>query len=112
MGTRTPSQRPATVFNLEVDLGSDFGSLCSLYPMNRNQRGERHKQQRVSKTTKHNVYRLNLKKSCQPEIWEGEDESCVVAGFGISTVITWKVLTVAHLRHDPPQPLQRGLETM
>jgi len=50
---RTPSQRLAAVFNIEVDLGSDLGSPCSLYPLDRDQRGKRHEKQRASETAKH-----------------------------------------------------------
>lgn len=51
--SRTPSQRLAAMFNVEVDSGSDLGSLCSLYPLNRDQSGERNEEQRISETTEH-----------------------------------------------------------
>ena len=60
------------MFNVEVDLGGDLGSLGGFDPLDGDQSGERHEQQRVSEMTEHNFCRSNLTKSCRPEIWEVE----------------------------------------
>ena len=82
MKPRTPSQRLAAVLNVEVDFGSDLGSLCSLYPLDRDQSGKRHEQQRVSKTTEHNFCRSSLKRAVDLRFGGFGIVSCVVAGSG------------------------------
>jgi len=76
------------MFNIEVDFGSDLGSLCSFYPLDRDQSGERNKEQRISKTTEHVFCRSKLQRGVFGLRLGGvEVEGCVVAGFRITMVI-------------------------
>ena len=56
------------MFNIEVDLGGNLGSLCGLYSLDGDQGSERHKEQRIGETTEHLFVGQNFRRSRRPEI--------------------------------------------
>jgi len=48
------------MFNVEVDLGGNLGTLCGFYSLDGGQSGERHEEEGISKATEHAFCRSKL----------------------------------------------------
>lgn len=59
---RTPSQRLAAVFDVEVDLGSDLRSLCGLNPLDGDQSCNRYEEERIGEAAEHVFCRSKLQR--------------------------------------------------